>query len=121
MKSKYKNYFKSVFSKIISRKIREKINYFIENDAVYDMRAATMIQKEGKSLTIYIYTIYIYYMSLQYRNKSQSQLTSQPHAGPAASCCGIIGTHSILSIRVLQASSELLKNRKKFTRNLNVF
>jgi hypothetical protein len=32
-----------------------------------------------------------YYMSLQYRNKSKSQLT-----GPAASCCVISGTHSML-------------------------
>jgi hypothetical protein len=34
-------------------------------------------------------------MSLQYRNKSKSQLTS-PTPAQAASCCVISGTHSIL-------------------------
>jgi hypothetical protein len=38
--------------------------------------------------------MYIYYMSLQYCNKSKSQLTS-PTPAQAASCCVISGTYSI--------------------------
>jgi hypothetical protein len=36
------------------------------------------------------------YLSHQYRNKSISQLTSPTTAELPGSCCGIIGTHSML-------------------------